>query len=150
MQLPIQSFTPINRLKPLMLLNLLRPSTRPKPLIRILMQQLQQQILTILRNIRMRKLQILTQNILKQRLTVIIIVRWNPKQHLIQKHTKQIPVYTLPMPFSLQHLRRQVGIRAAETFSVLVLRAFLGQPEICQHRVSFFIKHDIVWFEVSE
>lgn len=84
-------------------------------------------------------------------LLIIRVIGRNAHKHLIQQHPQQVPIDTLAMSRPFEHLRGQIGGRAAEgAGGGVVEHAFLGEAEVGEHGVAFVIEDYVVWLQVSE
>lgn len=142
---------PVDAFKERVFLDLLGiPETSSQSLIRILVQELDDQVLSLGPETGRDHKRPLP-DIIKKLLPVICEIRRQANDHLIENNTEEIPVNRLPMPRPFQHLRREISDRPTETLGSLVPdHRFFREPEIGQERMSFLIDDHVVRLEVAE
>ena len=66
------------------------------------------------------------------------VIRWIPQKHLIDKYTKEVPIYWFAMAYSFKDFRSQIGQAATKgsRLSGIILNTFLREAKVGQFNVA--------------
>ena len=97
------------------------------------------------------EIQVCILNVLQQLLFYLRIVRSLSDEHLVEKHSDQIPVDWLAVAFPLKHLRSQIRQGPTKTPGwEVIIDAFFTQAEISEFAVPILINNHIIRFHISK
>jgi len=149
LQFPIKNCLPIHILEPRMLLYRLRIFSTSQSFLRILTQQLFNQISECFRRVFGEPYHSSPDQIIQLSFGISVERRETSIQ-LIQYNPKLIPVSHAVMSLFIDDLKRKIRWSPTKRFVDLIqILQSLAQPEICYQGMSLFVQNDVLGFEVA-